>query len=176
MLVLVGFIYWSTAGSLSRQIDATIDAEITGLAEQFNQRGVLGLIRAIDRRADAARETGGLYLLTDSNFAPLAGNLTSWPEVEPGPNGEFDVPASVPDGDYNWVLYGMSAVPETGQVTIQDGTEATIGGGPLSGTDPIEPRIGDTESDGDVDVTDLLRVHFRLPSACSFGRCFPTPM
>ncbi len=87
VLALVGFIYWSTQGSLTRQIDATIDAEITGLAEQFNQRGILGLIRAIDRRADSARGTRSIYLLTDSNFAPLAGNLPSWPEVEPDEDG-----------------------------------------------------------------------------------------
>ena len=92
VLALVGFIYWSTQGSLTRQIDATIDAEITGLAEQFNQRGILGLIRAIDRRADSTRGTRSIYLLTDSNFAPLAGNLQSWPGVEPDADGWITFP------------------------------------------------------------------------------------
>ena len=31
VMVLLGFLYWSTAGFMSRQTDATIDAEITGL-------------------------------------------------------------------------------------------------------------------------------------------------
>jgi signal transduction histidine kinase len=87
VLLLVGFIYWSTTESLTRQIDATIDAEITGLAEQFNQRGVLGLVRAIQRRADPTRGTRGLYLLTDANHAPLAGNLSRWPDAAPDEDG-----------------------------------------------------------------------------------------
>ncbi|MDH3472692.1 MAG: ATP-binding protein [Rhodospirillales bacterium] len=92
VMALVGFVYWSTQASLTRQIDATIDAEITGLAEQFNQRGILGLMRAIQRRADAGRHTRGIYILTDSNFAPLAGNLSAWPDVEPEADGWITFP------------------------------------------------------------------------------------
>ena len=75
MLVLGGVVYWITVGSLTRQIDATIDAEITGLAEQFDQRGLLGLIRSIEWRSETTLDQRGLYLLTDHNYAPLAGNL-----------------------------------------------------------------------------------------------------
>ena len=50
-LALVGFVYWYATDSLSRQIDATIDAEIRGLAEQYHQRGTRGLLRAVERRA-----------------------------------------------------------------------------------------------------------------------------
>ena len=32
VLILLGFIYWSTVGYMSKQTDATIEAEITGLA------------------------------------------------------------------------------------------------------------------------------------------------
>ena len=39
VLVLLVFIDWSTAGFMRRQTDAVIEAEIRGLAEQFNQRG-----------------------------------------------------------------------------------------------------------------------------------------
>ena len=38
MLALVGFVYWYATDSLSRQIDATIDAEIRGLAEQYHSK------------------------------------------------------------------------------------------------------------------------------------------
>ena len=54
VLVVVGVIYWRTTESVSRQIDATIEAEITGLAEQYRQRGTSGLVRAIESRAAAA--------------------------------------------------------------------------------------------------------------------------
>ncbi len=87
VLLLLGFIYWSTAGFMSRQTDAAVDAEIRGLAEQYEQFGTIGLIRALDRRASRARATRGLYLLTGPDLAPLAGNLSRWPEERPGPDG-----------------------------------------------------------------------------------------
>ena len=59
LCVLLGIMYWTTVGSISRQIDATIDAEITGLAEQYRQGGILGLIAAIERRSNAPIESRG---------------------------------------------------------------------------------------------------------------------
>ena len=51
VLLLLGFIYWSTAGYMLRQADATIEAEITGLAEGYRSMGLLGLTRTIRARA-----------------------------------------------------------------------------------------------------------------------------
>lgn len=89
VIVLVGFIYWNTTQSLTRQIDATIDAEIRGLSEQFDQRGLMGLIIAIERRTTPERESGPLYLLTDRNFAPLVGNLEQWPTLREDGEGWY---------------------------------------------------------------------------------------
>ena len=85
--VLLGFLYWSTAGFMARQTDAAIEAEISGLAEQYTQRGVIGLVRALDRRAARARARRGLYLLADAARRPLAGNLTAWPAEAPDAQG-----------------------------------------------------------------------------------------
>ena len=41
-VVLVGFLYWSTAGFMARQTDEAIEAEIRGLAEQYSQFGTIG--------------------------------------------------------------------------------------------------------------------------------------
>ena len=87
VLLIVGFIYWTASDSVLRQIDATIDAEITGLAEQYGQRGSIGLLIAVQRRAEAAEDAGGLYLLTDENFRPLAGNVARWPDETPDSRG-----------------------------------------------------------------------------------------
>jgi len=38
------FIYWTSANFIERQTEATLDAEITGLAEQYAQRGLSGLV------------------------------------------------------------------------------------------------------------------------------------
>ena len=99
VVVLLGYIHWSTTRSVTGQIDATIDAEITGLAEQFRQRGISGLIRAIERRSEAADDRRGLYLLTDNSFAPLAGNLSSWPRVPPDADGWITFSLAPQNGD-----------------------------------------------------------------------------
>lgn len=87
VLVLVGAIYWLAAGAVSRQIDATIDAEIRGLAEQYAQRGTLGLIDVLNRRSRAGDGSGALYLLADPGFNRLAGNLDGWPVERPDDDG-----------------------------------------------------------------------------------------
>ena len=85
--ILLGFIYWSTAGFMARQIDATIGAEIQGLAEQYRRRGLTGLSTVIAERA--ARDPGGagVYLLADNDYQPLVGNLHAWPSAEPDDDG-----------------------------------------------------------------------------------------
>jgi signal transduction histidine kinase len=82
VLLLLGFIYWSTAGYMVRQTDATIQAEVVGLAERYDRTGLAGLSALISERM--AREPGSpiLYLLADRNFQPLLGNLGHWPEGE----------------------------------------------------------------------------------------------
>ena len=88
VMVLLGFLYWSTAGFMSRQTDATIDAEITGLAEQYAQFGTVGLVRAIKRRTVDARASRGLYLVTGPiGLTPIAGNLSQWPDEAPDAEG-----------------------------------------------------------------------------------------
>ncbi len=88
VMVLLGFLHWSTAGFMSRQTDATIDAEITGLAEQYAQFGTAGLVRAIKRRTVDARASRGLYLVTGpAGLSPIAGNLSQWPEEAPDAEG-----------------------------------------------------------------------------------------
>src|SRR5229473_2877453 len=83
VLALLGFIYYSTADFIERQTEATIEAEITGLAEQYQQRGLAGLIEIIRARIAAQRSDTALYLITDAALHPLAGNLSGWPGAEP---------------------------------------------------------------------------------------------
>ena len=48
VLALFTFIYWSTLGYLERQTDEIIEAEIRGLAEQAERRGLAGLATVIN--------------------------------------------------------------------------------------------------------------------------------
>ena len=110
LCVLLGIMYWTTVGSISRQIDATIDAEITGLAEQYRQGGILGLIGAIERRSTAPIESRGLYLLAGQNYQRLAGNLSRWPDAQPDPDGWITFPLQFPEESGIGLNYGRARV------------------------------------------------------------------
>jgi signal transduction histidine kinase len=80
VLLLLSFIYWATAGYMARQTDATIEAEITGLAEQYRRRGLAGLVMIMTERTVQNPNNSSLYLLTTSNYTPVVGNLSHWPQ------------------------------------------------------------------------------------------------
>ncbi|MHC1713686.1 MAG: sensor histidine kinase [Solidesulfovibrio sp.] len=90
VLVLLWFIYTSTAGFMERQTDETINAEIQGLSEQYSQLGLTGLIRVIKSRVAKDKAGSSVYLLTDWKFNPLAGNLGDWPKFKDTGSGWFD--------------------------------------------------------------------------------------
>lgn len=103
VLTLLVFIYFSTANFVQRQTEETIDAEITGLQEQYRQHGLLGLIEAVNARTTAERNEPTLYLLADPRLRPIAGNLSEWPQtmsVKPG-----------------WVRFSVSLTRNGTQVT-----------------------------------------------------------
>lgn len=78
---VMGFVYWQTVRVIAAQTDDTIQAEITGLAEQYRQFGLVGLMRIIRERSQAAPGRRGLYLLADRNYNRIEGNLSSWPPI-----------------------------------------------------------------------------------------------
>jgi signal transduction histidine kinase len=80
VLLLLGFIYWSTAGYMVRQTEATIEAEIIGLADRYDLAGLNGLSEVISDRLASQTAKTSLYLLTDAQFKPLLGNLKKWPK------------------------------------------------------------------------------------------------
>jgi signal transduction histidine kinase len=87
VFAVLAFIYWQTVVYSGRQTGETIDAEITGLAEQYRRAGLVGLVEVIAERSDASHGSNMLYLLTDSSGRPMAGNLTRWPDAHVDPDG-----------------------------------------------------------------------------------------
>lgn len=75
--VLLGFVYWNTAGFMVRQTDQTLEAEIKGLEEQFRRDGFITLAHVIQERSQNAGDN--LYLLTDRFGRIIAGNLDKPP-------------------------------------------------------------------------------------------------
>jgi signal transduction histidine kinase len=77
------FVYWTSADFVERQTEATLDAEITGLAEQYSQRGMSGLVQIVAARSAGDRGDAMIYLVTDPDGRPLAGNIAAWPADVP---------------------------------------------------------------------------------------------
>jgi signal transduction histidine kinase len=98
-LALLGFLYVATAGVMERQTADTIQAEISGLAEQYRSQGLSGLKQVIERRSAAQPHRASVYLLTDPLGQRLAGNLDRWPDVQPDADGWIDFTVQVPTGD-----------------------------------------------------------------------------
>ncbi len=91
------FVYWTSADFVERQTEATLDAEITGLAEQYAQRGLSGLVQIVAARSAGDRGDGMLYLVTNRDGRPLAGNISGWPAGVPVRSGSlsFQIEVSV---------------------------------------------------------------------------------
>jgi signal transduction histidine kinase len=70
---LLGYFAWNTRRLITEQITRTVDAEITGLSEQYNQGGIQRLVFIIDTRA--RRPGSSLYLVTTFSGDGLAGNV-----------------------------------------------------------------------------------------------------
>lgn len=87
VLLLLWFIYWSTAAYMSKQADATIAAEITGLAERYDIDGLAGLINVINERLSRKPTGSSIYLLTTAINTPIAGNLSRWPATQADKDG-----------------------------------------------------------------------------------------
>ena len=77
------FVYLTSADFVERQTEATLDAEITGLAEQYAQRGLSGLIQIVAARSAGDRGDAMIYLVTDPDGKPLVGNIAAWPRDAP---------------------------------------------------------------------------------------------
>jgi signal transduction histidine kinase len=87
---LLYFTYWNTRRTLDAQTDQIIEAEITGLNEQYQRLGIRGLDESVMNRSLHAGQA--LYILADTQHRVLAGNLDSWPSITSGAGNfvEFD--------------------------------------------------------------------------------------
>ena len=92
VLTLLVFIYFSTADFAQKQTEATLDAESRGLAEQYQERGIAGLIDIIADRSAPGHPERTLYLITDPLLRTLAGNLSHWPKATPIRPGWIEFP------------------------------------------------------------------------------------
>jgi signal transduction histidine kinase len=76
---LLGYFALNTRRLITEQITETVDAEITGLSEQYRLGGIRRLVIVVDNRA--RRPGSSLYLVTTFAGEALAGNVTA---LQPG--------------------------------------------------------------------------------------------
>lgn len=74
---ILAYVYWNTAVLLESQADETIEAEISGLAEQYRQGGLGRLMATVQARS--RNPSNNVYLLTNFKGDRLAGNLDALP-------------------------------------------------------------------------------------------------
>jgi signal transduction histidine kinase len=88
---LSAFIYWATLGYLDTQTNAIIEAEISGLLEQYERRGLRGLGEVIEERMARDTERRSFYLLTNPSGVRLVGNanVASWPRGQDEALGQW---------------------------------------------------------------------------------------
>src|SRR5712675_2624351 len=72
---LLGYFAWNTRRLITEQLTQTVDAEITGLSEQYRQGGIRRLVLVVDSRS--RRPGSSLYLVTTPTGEGLAGNIGS---------------------------------------------------------------------------------------------------
>jgi signal transduction histidine kinase len=78
--LLVGLLYAYAVRALDRETDDVIEAELQGLAEQYQAGGLDALAAVIRERVQAGTSTGDVYLLADPALRPIAGNIATWPD------------------------------------------------------------------------------------------------
>ncbi len=82
---VLALVYVTANRTIAAETRSVVEAELAGLETDYERLGVLGLITAIERRAEGAERRDALYLLTNRFGTVLAGNMMRWPpDVEPG--------------------------------------------------------------------------------------------
>jgi signal transduction histidine kinase len=93
------------------------------LRNVYDSAGRDGLIQAIKQRVADDRLAGGLYLLADASFAPVAGNLGKWPSGRKATERwiEFSSPA------LDSKAAGGQSLFRAGWETLPDGSHLLVG-------------------------------------------------
>ncbi|MBI5163897.1 MAG: HAMP domain-containing histidine kinase [Magnetospirillum sp.] len=84
-MALLALVSWSTSMFIEWQVQETVEAEASGLSEQFRERGLVGLTELVGERSRQDIERRTVYLLADGEGRRIAGNLFGWPSAAENP-------------------------------------------------------------------------------------------
>lgn len=79
VVTLFSYVYFSAASYVLNRSDRAIEADYSALIAAYNSGGRDQLVVTINQFVANNRLGDGVYLLTEPRYAPLAGNLGSWP-------------------------------------------------------------------------------------------------
>lgn len=77
----LAIVYVGVTRLLEGQTATVVEAELRGLVDDYAQGGQFELRSAILRRTQSREDDDAVYLYATSSGAPLAGNLSSWPDI-----------------------------------------------------------------------------------------------
>ncbi len=103
VVALQGAVYLLTRNALEREVTRVITAELDEMARRYSSGGLGELSHMLQSRTDSWGRTGAVYLLTDENLTPVAGNLTAWPrDIQPRNDTEarFRIAAAGAEGTH----------------------------------------------------------------------------
>lgn len=84
-VLVLSVVYMTTNVIIEKETRSVVEAEIAGLADDYERLGLPGLAAAIDRRVQNSTKQDAIYLLADSRGRSISGNLGAWPSsIEPG--------------------------------------------------------------------------------------------
>jgi signal transduction histidine kinase len=112
---LFAYVYWSTASYVLSRSDHAIATEHAVLRKAYDSGGRDGLTAMIEQRIADSSFDGGVYLLADSSFARVAGNLPAWPTALKGISGwdNFTAPDGKSDAENRALLRAtFAALPD----------------------------------------------------------------
>ena len=94
---ILGYVAWNARRVLDDQMVSTIEAEISGLREQYQIGGIRRLASVVERRA--RDPDASLYLVTNGAGERLSGNIGSLPPGTLDRSGQSEIPYGRSDDD-----------------------------------------------------------------------------
>jgi signal transduction histidine kinase len=124
VLGLFGYVYWSTASFVSSRSDHAIATEYAILQKAYERGGRDGLIATIDRRI-ADKDFDGFYLLCDTSFAPIAGDLAAWPSILRSQQGwgDFEATKTPAGARGSWLRAVAATLPDGSHLLVAKNAE-----------------------------------------------------
>jgi signal transduction histidine kinase len=135
VFALFGYVYSSTASYVLDRFDRAIEADRAMLIAAYENGGRDGLVAEIKAFITDKRRDDSIILLADPSFAPVAGNLGSWPPSLVGNSGlsSFEQNQPKPETAHRPLLRAAFE-------TLPDGSHLLVGKD-VSDLDQVAKRI-----------------------------------